>query len=48
MRITSGRSLCRGFDRLEAVGRLSGHLDVVLGLQDHPEAGAHQSLIVCD
>ena len=33
-------------DRLRAIRGLADDLDVVLGLQDHPEPGAHQLLIV--
>ena len=33
-------------ERLEAVARLRDDLDVVLGVEDHPEAGANQSLVV--
>src|SRR5207237_8635922 len=35
-------------DGLEPVGRLGDDLQVVLGLQDHAEAGAHELLIVRD
>ena len=33
-------------DRVGAVDRLAGDLEVVGGVQDHPEAGAHQRLVV--
>ncbi|MGI9099714.1 MAG: hypothetical protein ACR2H2_14705 [Solirubrobacteraceae bacterium] len=35
-------------DGLLAVGRLADDRDVVLGLEHHPEAGAHQRLVVGD
>jgi hypothetical protein len=35
-----------GLDRLLAVTRFADHLDVGLGVQDHPEAGPHQLLVV--
>ena len=35
-------------DRLVAVLGLGDDLDVALGLQDHPEAGAHELLVVGD
>ena len=37
-----------GLDRLQPVGRLADHLEVVLGVEDHPEAGAHERLVVGD
>jgi hypothetical protein len=36
------------FDRLHAVDRLADDLDVVLGLEDQPEAAADQGLVVGD
>ena len=39
---------CRLTDRLVAVLGLGDDLDVTLGLQDHPEAGAHELLVVGD
>jgi hypothetical protein len=35
-------------DRLAAVGGLADHLEVGLGVQDHPEPGPHQRLVVGD
>jgi hypothetical protein len=35
-------------DRLVAVGRLADHLQAGLGVQDHPEPGPHQRLVVGD
>ena len=35
-------------DRLETVLGLANHLDVALRLEDHPEAGAHELLVVGD
>jgi hypothetical protein len=34
--------------RLGAVGRLADHVEVVLGVEDHPEAGADEGLVVGD
>ena len=45
---TSGRSARAMLDRLAAVGRLADDLDVGLGVEDHPEAVAHQGLVVGD
>ena len=45
---TSGSQPPRLLDRLGAVGRLADHVDVLLGVEDHPEAGAHQRLVVGD
>ena len=45
---TSGFDERRLTDRLEAVLGLGDDLDVALGLQDHPEAGAHELLVVGD
>src|SRR5207302_5626640 len=35
-------------DRLQPVTRLARHLDVRLGLEDHPKAGSDQGLVVDD
>ena len=35
-------------DGLVAVARLADDLDVRLGLEDHPEAGADEALVVCE
>ena len=43
---TSGRSSPARADRLAAVGGLADDLDVGLGVEDHPEAGAHERLVV--
>ena len=48
MSTTSGRVLARGLERLQAVARLADDLDVGLRLEDHPEAGAHERLVVDD
>ena len=45
---TSGSSAPRLGDRLDAVARLADDLDVLLGLEDHAEAGAHERLVVDD
>ena len=43
---TSGCSRSRDRDGLVAVARLADDVEVVLGLEDHPEAGADQRLVV--
>jgi len=43
---TSGRSACGLGDRLEAVGRLAGDVQVGLTLDHHPETHPHQLLII--
>ena len=48
IRTTSGLSSPRRLERLLAVACLADDLDVRLGLEDHAEAGAHQSLVVDD
>ena len=45
---TSGVEPARLLDRLEAVGGLADDVEVVLGVEDHPEAGAHERLVVGD
>ena len=46
MTTTSGWSRCGILDALPAVGRFADDLDVGLVLEDHPEPGAHQLLVV--
>ena len=46
IRTTSGTVLAREPHRLVAVGRLADHLDVVLGVEQRAEAGAHERLVV--
>jgi hypothetical protein len=43
-----GRQATRLLDRRVAVGRLADDVDVLLGVEDHAEAGAHQRLVVGD
>ena len=43
---TSGLSPRDAVDRLRAVGALAHDLDVLLGVEDHAEAGADQRLVV--
>ena len=45
---TSGRSRSNRADRVGAVDRLADDLEVVLGVEDHPEPAAHQGLVVGD
>ena len=45
---TSGFSRRGHVDRLHAVDGLADHVDVVLGVEDHPEAGADERLVVGD
>ena len=45
---TSGFSRRACVDRLRAVGGLADDVDVVLGVEDHPEAGADERLVVGD
>ena len=42
------RDAARQLDRLAPVGRLADDLEVGLRLEDHPEAGAHECLVVDD
>ena len=42
------RMLARRIERLQPVARLPDDLDPRLGLEDHPEAGAHERLVVHD
>ena len=42
------RDAARLLDRLSPVRRLADDLEVGLGLEDHPEAGAHERLVVDD
>ena len=42
------RDAARLLDRLSPVGRLADDLEVGLRLEDHPEAGAHECLVVDD
>ena len=46
MRTTSGVEPARAVDGLRAVGALAHDLHVLLGVEDHPEAGADQRLVV--
>ena len=48
MSTTSGRLASGQLDRLPPVGRLADHLEVGLGLDQHPEAGPHERLVVGD
>ena len=48
IRTTSGCSSRAASTASRAVGRLADDLDVRLRLEDHPEAGAHQRLVVDD
>ena len=48
MRTTSGRCVPGQRDRLGAVAGLADHLEVRLGVDDHPEAAAHERLVVGD
>ena len=43
-----GLELADLLDGVEPVGRLANHLEVVLRVEDHAEAGAHQRLVVGD
>ena len=43
-----GPAATHGLDRLRAVRRLGDDAQVGLGLEDHPEAGAHERLVVGD
>ena len=43
-----GGELARLLDRLQAVGGLADDVEVVLGVEDHPEARAHERLVVGD
>ena len=45
---TSGLQPARELDRLGAVGGLADDVEVVLGVEDHAEAGAHERLVVGD
>ena len=45
---TSGLQPAGELDRLRAVGRLADDVEVVLGVEDHLEAGAHERLVVGD
>ena len=45
---TSGFSAPDLLDGVEAVGGLADDLEVVLGVEDHAEAGAHERLVVGD
>ena len=46
IRTRSGRVSSAAATASLPVGRLGDHLDVGLGLQDEPEAAAHQRLVV--
>ena len=48
IRQTSGRMLRAKRHRLGAVGGLADHLDVGLRVEDHPQARAHELLVVGD
>ena len=48
MSTTSGREGSTQGQGGASVGGLADHLDVGLGVQDHPEAAAHQGLVVDD
>ena len=48
IRITSGSSSAARLERLGAVGGLADDLDVLLGLEDHPEPRADERLVVDD
>ena len=48
IRTTSGLSARAAVDRLAPVRRLADDLDVGLGVEDHPEAGADERLVVGD
>jgi hypothetical protein len=43
-----GAQLARQRDRLAAVGGLGDHVDAGLGVEDHPEPGADELLVVGD
>ena len=43
---TSGRELARERDGFDAVARLADDLELGVGAQDHPEAGADELLVV--
>ena len=43
-----GAELARERDRLAPVGGLADHLDAGLGVEDHPQPGADELLIVGD
>ena len=45
---TSGLSAADLLDGVEPVGGLAHDLEVVLGVEDHAEAGAHERLVVGD
>ena len=46
MSTTSGRSSRASADRFGAVARLTDDLEVGVGAEDHPEAGADEPLVV--